>query len=64
MSKMNEQGCHKVKKLALTILGLGVVTGLAMAYGVDKVTKKIFVNEDWPDGNWTEGDWIVDDWEY
>lgn len=50
-------------KVALGILGVGFVAGTTVVLGVDRVMKKIFVNEDWPDEEWSADDWAAEDLE-
>lgn len=50
-------------KVALGILGVGFVAGTTVVLGVDRVMKKIFVNEDWPDEEWSADDWAEEDLE-
>lgn len=50
-------------KVALGILGVGFVTGVTIVVGMDRIMKKIFVNEDWPDEEWSSDDWAEEDLE-
>ena len=50
-------------KIALGILGVGFVAGTTVVLGVDRVMKKVFVNEDWPDEEWSADDWAEEDLE-
>ena len=44
-------------KAALTILGVGFVAGTTLVVGMDRLMKKIFVNEDWPEEEWSSDDY-------
>ena len=44
-------------KTAIAILGIGFITGTAVVIGLDKIMKKIFVNEEWPEEEWSNEDW-------
>lgn len=66
MSKKKEQkntGTSAAAKVALAILGVGFVTGTTLVIGMDRIMKKIFVNEDWPDEEWSSDDWAEEDLE-
>ena len=71
MSKMSKnkadkgrsEGTSAVAKAALAILGVGFVAGTTLVIGMDRIMKKIFVNEDWPDEDWTGDDWAEEDLE-
>lgn len=51
------------QKLQLAILGVGFVAGTTLVIGMDRIMKKIFVNEDWPDEEWSSDDWAEEDLE-
>lgn len=53
----------KATKAALAILGIGFVAGTTLVIGMDRIMKKIFINEDWPDEEWTSDDWTEEDLE-
>ena len=55
--------CSKAKKVAFSVLGIGLVTGAAVVLGLNQVMKKIFVNEDWPDEEWSGDDWVEEELE-
>ena len=64
MSEMSrnkaDTGMHKssaAAKIALAAIGISVVAGTAIIVGVDRVIKKIFVNEELPDEEWSSDDW-------
>ncbi|MDD6042967.1 MAG: hypothetical protein PUB87_04340 [Eubacteriaceae bacterium] len=48
-------------KAALAILGVGFVAGTTLVVGLDRVMKKIFVDEKWPDEEWSSDDWAEED---
>ena len=50
-------------KAALAILGVGFVAGTTLVIGMDRIMKKIFVNEDWPDEEWSNDDWAEEELE-
>ena len=56
-------GMSKAAKASLMILGIGIVTGTTLVIGLDRVMKKIFVDEDWPSQEWTNDNWAEDDLE-
>lgn len=53
----------KAAKVALTTIGISLAAGTALVVGMDRVMKKIFVNEDWPDEEWSSDDWAGEDLE-
>ncbi|ASS41178.1 hypothetical protein AXF21_04245 [Eubacterium minutum ATCC 700079] len=53
----------KAKKVAFSVLGIGLVTGAAVVLGLNQVMKKIFVSEDWPDEDWSGDDWAEEELE-
>ena len=53
----------KAAKASLMILGIGIVTGTTLVIGLDRVMKKIFVDEDWPSQEWTNDNWAEEDLE-
>lgn len=55
------QGTSTAAKAALAILGVGFVAGTTLVIGMDRIMKKIFVNEDWPDEEWSTDDWAEED---
>ncbi|HKM28187.1 MAG TPA: hypothetical protein VJY37_00730 [Anaerovoracaceae bacterium] len=50
-------GMSKAAKASLAIIGIGFVAGTTIVIGVDRIMKKIFINEEWPDEDWTNDDW-------
>lgn len=52
-----------VAKAGITILGVGFVAGVTLVAGMDRIMKKIFVNEDWPEEEWSNDDWAEEDLE-
>jgi hypothetical protein len=71
MSKMVGNKADKGKKPAssqalkvlLALLGMGLVAGTALVVTLDRIMKKIFVNEDWPKEEWVDDDWADEDLE-
>ncbi len=52
-----KQGMPSAAKAALAILGVGVAAGTTLVIGLDRIMKKIFKNEDWPDDeDWSDED--------
>lgn len=51
--KGRTNGASAAAKAALGILGIGMVAGTALVVGMDRVMKKIFVNEEWPEEEWS-----------
>ncbi len=56
-------GMSTAGKVALSVIGVGFVTGVTLVVGLDRIMKKIFVNEDWPDEEWSSDDWADEDLE-
>lgn len=56
-----KNGASAVAKAALGILGVGFVAGTTLVVGVDKIMKKIFVNEDWPEEEWSADDYAEEE---
>ena len=52
-SETKTYGASAAAKAALGILGIGMVAGTALVVGMDRVMKKIFVNEEWPEEEWS-----------
>ena len=48
-------------KAALGILGIGFVAGTTLVVGMDRIMKKIFVNEDWPEEEWSSDDYAEEE---
>jgi hypothetical protein len=46
----------KVVKTGLTIIGVGLATGLALVIITKKVFDEIFVEDDWSDEDWSTED--------
>lgn len=61
--KGRKNGTSAAAKAALAILGVGFVAGTTLVVGMDRIMKKIFVNEDWPDEEWSSDDWAEEDLE-
>ena len=56
-----KNGTSAAAKAALAILGVGFVAGTPVVVGIDRVMKKIFVDEKWPDEEWSSDDWAEED---
>lgn len=61
--KGRSSGPSTAAKAALAVIGVGFVAGVTLVVGMDKIMKKIFVNEDWPDEEWSSDDWAEEDLE-
>ena len=61
--KGRKTGTSTAAKAALAILGVGFVAGTTLVIGMDRIMKKIFVNEDWPDEEWSSDVWAEEDLE-
>ncbi|MGN0708711.1 MAG: hypothetical protein ACI4LM_00555 [Anaerovoracaceae bacterium] len=59
--EMERKGMSEAAKIALTIAGIGVVTGVTLVVGIDRIMKNIFVHENWPDEEWSSDDWAGED---
>ena len=59
--KTKNTGTSAAAKAALAILGVGFVAGTTLVVGLDRVMKKIFVDEKWPDEEWSSDDWAEED---
>ncbi len=57
------QNTSAAVKVALAILGVGVMAGTTLVIVMDRVMKKIFVNEDWPEDDWSSDGWADEDLE-
>ncbi|MDY2960486.1 MAG: hypothetical protein SOR72_06805 [Hornefia sp.] len=53
----------KQAKIALAVLGVGVISGATVVIGLNRIMRKIFINEDWPDEEWSSDDWAGEDLE-
>lgn len=61
--KGRKTGTSTAAKAALAVLGVGFVAGTTLVIGMDRIMKKIFVNEDWPDEEWSSDDWAEEELE-
>ena len=50
-------------KILLAVLGIGAITGAAVALSIHEVVKSIFVNEKWPGEEWSSDDWAEEELE-
>ena len=60
--KKNENN-HTAVKVALAVVGIGLIAGTTLVLGMDRIMKTIFVNEDWPAEKWSNDDWAEEDLE-
>ena len=56
-----KNGTSAAAKAALGILGVGFVAGTTLVVGMDRIMKKIFVNEDWPEEEWSSDDYAEEE---
>lgn len=56
-----KNGTSAAAKAALGILGIGFVAGTTLVVGMDRIMKKIFVNEDWPEEEWSSDDYAEEE---
>ena len=61
--KAVDNGLGAALKVALAVLGVGVVAGTTLVVGMDQIMKRIFVNESWPNTEWENDDWAGEDLE-
>lgn len=61
--KESKTSISKVAKVSLGILGIGFIAGTALVIGMDRIMKKIFINEEWPEEEWGGEDWTDEDLE-
>ena len=62
---MNKEraGINEAIKMAMAIVGVGVVAGATLVIGMNQIMKKIFVNDSWPEVDWTKDDWAQEELE-
>lgn len=53
---MKNKKAFRTGKVLLACLGVGLVTGMGIVIGMDRMINQIFVDEDWK-----EDDWNIDD---
>ena len=58
-----DNGIKDAVKIAAAIVGVGVVAGTTLVVGLDRIMRKIFVNESWPEVDWTKDDWAEEELE-
>lgn len=51
----------KTAKISLAIIGVGFIAGTTVVIGMEKIMKKIFINEDWPEEEWSNDNWTDED---
>lgn len=61
--EIRKRRAEKAAKIILISLGVGVLTGAALALSLHGVIKKVFVNEKWPGEEWSSDDWAEEDLE-
>lgn len=61
--KRKESELSAALKVAMAIVGVGVVAGTTLVIGLDQIMKRIFVNESWPEEEWSDDDWAGEDLE-
>ena len=54
---------EKAAKIILIALGIGAISGAALALSLHSVIKKVFVNEKWPGEEWSSDDWAEEELE-
>ena len=54
---------EKAARIILITLGIGALSGAALALCLHRVIKKVFVNEKWPDEEWSSDDWAEEELE-
>lgn len=58
-----DNGLGAAFKIAMAIVGVGMVAGTTLVIGMDRIMKRIFVNESWPQKEWTNEDWAEEELE-
>lgn len=61
--KKGKKKTSKAAKIALAVLGVGVISGATAVVGLNHIMKKIFINENWPDEEWSGDDWAGEELE-
>lgn len=56
-------GVEEAIKVAMAIVGVGVVAGTTLVIGMNQIMKRIFVNDSWPEVDWTKDDWAQEELE-
>lgn len=56
-------GAATATKVAIAILGIGIVTGTALVIAMDQIMKRIFVSDSWPEEEWSNNEWAGEDLE-
>ena len=57
---MADTGIRKTSsaaKIALAAIGASALAGTAVVIALDRVMKKVFVTDEWPDEEWSNDDW-------
>ena len=63
MMGRRDNGLSAALKVAVAIVGVGVVAGATLVIGMDRIMRKIFVNESWPQREWANEDWAEEELE-
>jgi len=58
-----DNGMSAAMKAAMTIVGVGLVTGTTLVIGMDQIMKRLFVNDEWPESEWSSDDWAEEELE-
>ena len=62
-SELRKRRAEKAAKVILFTLGVGIVSGAALALSLHGIIKKVFVNEKWPGEEWSSDDWAEEELE-
>lgn len=54
---------EKAARIIVIALGIGAISGAALALSLHSVIKKVFVNEKWPGEEWSSDDWAEEELE-
>ena len=63
MSRERDNGLGEAIKVAAAIVGIGVAAGATLVVGLDKLMKRIFVSDTWPQEDLSDNDWAGEDLE-
>ena len=61
IAKEKKSGGSASLTSAASVIGIGIIAGVALYAGLKLLSKKMFVNDDWSDGDWEDGDWSEED---
>lgn len=62
-TERRKRRAEKAAKIILFTLGVGIVSGAALALSLHSVIKRVFVNEKWPGEEWSSDDWAEEELE-